>query len=576
MKIQTHLMTCLLLLVLVVAQSSNSQVMTLNAPFAGAVNSNTSIFRNESQKASDMPQQVIAAVNAAGCSLKKGARCADLDVTYIERTPRYSRYDMDYRLRPGDPWRIPRLCAGTENAKRWPDEGETVTYTAHVLNKGSSVSSRFHFEWLVNGMVVAQGNSRPLHPGDERTFAYSSVFPAAPETIEFRVEPRGAVSKESFTSNNQLAIGSHDLTIAIWVEQGLYDVFNRELNLVGTHSFEDWIQAQFAWMNERFDLSRYPVAPQGILDRVRIDKMVVAPDLDADFPLNVPAPVCAPYPADPDGILIDGAWQFKDGDPTNSFGINEWYERYVNEPNPYVIPPNAPRLLGIDTGLIHELAHQLGLIDLYRMEFGPFEVTGLNGQIIPTGKLPFPGGCRVLFPYPGIMFGGDTSPYRDPNYFESHSAGGMNSHYNYRRGYFGEYLFDTPEQTLVNLIDENGDPLVNVFAQFYQKHALTETFDNEPEIEEFTDAQGKLLLPNRVPAVPVVTATGHTLRPNPFGQIFHEGSNATMFVKAVQDGQEFYGWFFLHDLNLAYWQGQTDQAEFVIQLAPPANNICPP
>jgi CARDB len=572
MKIPTHLITCLLLLIGVATPWTSSQPMTLRAPFGEAINGIPRISRNDGQTAPETARQIIA----AGCSIKKSARCADLDVTYIERTPRYSRYALDYRLQPGDPWGIPRLCEGTENNKRWPDEGETVTYTAHIINKGVARSSRFHFEWLINGRVVAQGTSRPIRPGAERTFEYSTTFPAAPQMIEFRVAPRGSPRKEAFASNNRLTIGSHDLTISIWIEQGLYDVFNRELNLVGTRSFEDWIQAQFAWMNERFDLSRYPVAPQGILDRVRIDKLVVAPELDADFPF--PGPVCATYPADPDGFLIDGGWLFKDGDTTNSFGINEWYERYVHEPDGYVIPLplTTPRVLGIDTGLVHELAYQLGVIDLYRVDYGPFEVTDLGGQVIPREKLPFPGICGTLNPYPGIMAGGDTTPYRDPNYFESHTAGSMNSHYNYRRGYFGEYLFDTPAQTFVELIDESGDPLADVFVQFYQKYALTDTFDNEPEIEALTDAQGRMLLPNRVPDVPVVTATGHTLRPNPFGQIFHEGSNGVMFVRAVQGGQELYGWFSLLDLNLAYWQGQTEQAEFTIQLFPPRTNSCPP
>lgn len=570
MKIQIHLMTCLLLL-LGVAPRPSSQAITIPAPFVEAVKGVTPIFQNDGQKALDVP-----ALNAAGCSFKNGARCADLDVTYIERTPRYSRYALDYRLQPGDPWGIPRLCEGTEDDKRWPDEGETVTYTAHIINKGTAKSSRFRFEWLIDGTVVAQGTSRALRPGAEQTFDYSTAFPASPETIEFRVEPRGSARKEAFTINNRLTIGSHDLTIAIWVEQGLYDIFNRELNVVGTRSFEDWLQAQFTWMNERFDLSRYPVAPQGILDRVRIDKMVVAPELDADFPF--PAPVCAPYAADPNGLLIDGAWQFKDGDPTNAVGIDGWYERYVHETDGYVIPlpGSTPRVLGFDTGLVHELAHQLGVIDLYRVDYGPFEVTDLGGEVIPREKLPFPDICGTLNPYPGIMAGGDTSPHRDPNYFESHTAGGMNSHYNYRRGYFGEYLFDTPAQTYVNFIDSSGNPLADVFVQFYQKYALTATFDNEPEIEALTDAQGRMLLPNRVPEVPVVTATGHTLRPNPFGQIFHEGSNAVMFVRAVQDGQELYGWLSLLDLNLAYWQGHTEQAEFTIQLVPPGTNSCPP
>src|SRR5688500_4689197 len=260
MKVPTHLITSLVL-ILIVAPWPSSQATTFSALFVERVNRVVSVSPND-QKALDVPQQVIAAV-------KKGARQADLDVTYIERTPRYSRYALDYRLQPGDPWGIPRLCEGTEDDKRWPDEGETVTYTAHIINKGTAKSSRFRFEWLIDDTVVAQGTSRDLRPGAEQTFDYSTAFPASPETIDFRVEPRGSARKEAFTINNRLTIGSHDLTIAIWVEQGLYDVFNRELNLVGTRSFEDWLQAQFTWMNERFDVSRYPVAPQGILDRVR-------------------------------------------------------------------------------------------------------------------------------------------------------------------------------------------------------------------------------------------------------------------------------------------------------------------
>ena len=43
----------------------------------------------------------------------------DLDVTYISREPRYE-------------WSA---------AKKWPDAGEVVTFTAHVTNKGSEASS---------------------------------------------------------------------------------------------------------------------------------------------------------------------------------------------------------------------------------------------------------------------------------------------------------------------------------------------------------------------------------------------------------------------------------------------------
>src|SRR5712691_11827429 len=86
----------------------------------------------------------------------------DLDVTYIERTPRYARYVLDYTLMPGDPFRVPRLCAGTENDKHEPDPGETITYTAHIKNKGGASSVQAGFVWTVNGTVVDQGVSGPL------------------------------------------------------------------------------------------------------------------------------------------------------------------------------------------------------------------------------------------------------------------------------------------------------------------------------------------------------------------------------------------------------------------------------
>jgi len=304
--------------------------------------------------------------------------------------------------------------------------------------------------------------------------------------------------------------------------------------------------------------------------------MVIDPELDADFPF--PGPVCATYPADPDGLLIDGGWLFKDGDITNAFGLSKWYEAYVTE---QLLPGGPPRVMTVDFGLIHELAHQLGVIDLYRMNLVNepesnyrFQVTDVNGQVIPASNLPTIAFCQILFPYPGIMAGGDRSPYNDPTYFESHTAGGLNSHFNYRRGYFGEYLFDTPQKTLIRIVNSNGTPFTNVNVQLYQKDAITEVFDGAPEITGTTDIEGRMQLPNRAVVVPITTATGHVLQPSPFGQIFHEGENGTMFVKVTQSNQEFYGWLFILDLNLAYWTGNRDTAEITVVVVPPSPHQC--
>lgn len=454
----------------------------------------------------------------------------DLDVTYIARTPRYMRYVIDESR--GVPQ---QLAPGTENDKRWPDAGETVTYTAHIINKGRAVAAPFHYQWSIDGTVVLAGNSALLGPGEERTISYQTTWTAEPQQIELTADPDDKIA-ETFEKNNSRTIGSYDLTLSFWVEQGMYDLFDRRTNLTGSRSFEDWLQAQVAWMNDRFAQALYPTSPQGILDRVRVDKIVIAENLDG---------AGSPMTSDPDFILIDGRWPFSDGDPTNATGQGGMWLEFVNL--------NINR---IDHGLVHELAHQLGVIDLYRMNIKPNEPTIPNGgvsvkdssgRVIAYDRLPFP-----VFCCGGIMGGGDTQPWNDGTFFESHTAAGMNAHARHRRGHYGEYLFDTPSSNRLRIIDDlTGKPVAGAHVALYQKDYHTEDIDDAPEITGQTDASGYLLLPNRA-VLPIQTATGHTLRPNPFGQINVVGVNGTMLVRVTAGSDEGLAFFRLHDLNVAY------------------------
>jgi hypothetical protein len=56
----------------------------------------------------------------------------DLNTTFIQRTPDYSQYKVQYT----DEW-VPYLEPGTESDQRWPLPGEIVTFTAHFMNKGT-------------------------------------------------------------------------------------------------------------------------------------------------------------------------------------------------------------------------------------------------------------------------------------------------------------------------------------------------------------------------------------------------------------------------------------------------------
>lgn len=465
----------------------------------------------------------------------------DLDVTYIERTPRYFRYDVFY------PNNLPTLRSGTENQKRWPDVGENITYTAHIINKGGTLQSST-YRWLVDGQAISSGTlSSNLLANQEAKITLQSTFPQNPQKIEFVVDPSNTIS-ESVETNNSLRIGSHDLTLSYWVEQQYYDTFNNTANMVGSFSFEDWIQAHFAKINERFAQAKYPTAPDGIKDRVRIDKIVIENDIDGPG---------SQFHNDPDAQLIDGKWQSSDGDPSNARGQGGEVQNYVQR-----------FATTIDWGLIHEVTHQLGVIDLYRMNIknnepaspnGGVLVKDINGTQIPYNNLNFP-----VFINGGVMGGGETTPYNDGTYYDSHTAGGFNSNYLKRRGYFGEYLFDTPNNTKIKVVDSTGNPISGTQVNLYQKDPDSEDIDNLPEYSGVTDSLGEMALQNK-PVNGITTATGHTLKQNPFGQIRVVGTNGTMIAKVTKGNQEGYGFFRLYDLNVAYWSGNRDSATITVK-----------
>jgi len=115
--------------------------------------------------------QVTGSANAAPAAY---ADCADqrafpsegidLDVTFINRSPLYQAYCVDYPWDiPGQPG-IPFLCPGTEDDRRWPEQGEIVTFTAHIVNKGTVASPAFDYVWQIDGVEVTSGTLRRWRP----------------------------------------------------------------------------------------------------------------------------------------------------------------------------------------------------------------------------------------------------------------------------------------------------------------------------------------------------------------------------------------------------------------------------
>jgi predicted secreted protein len=381
-----------------------------------------------------------------------------------------------------------------------------------------------------------------------------------------------------FTSNNALEVNSHAFSITHFVYRGIYEEMNtgcrgsssncRKSDLTGTYSFEDWIQAHFSFANRRLGQITYDaVAPMAAVDRVRIDRIVVTDNIQTA------------QSSDPLSRCNDGRWQTD---------VNATY--------------TADHYDHLDLGLNHEVMHQLGLVDLYRMrlaeapaENNRVQVTDdATGQPIPYTSLPdiFPNRFRAF------MVGGNVFPYTlgvcnygansgDDCVADAECPGGscqreyqsggpvpaphdlaaLNVDARERRGYYGAHLWDTPATTYLRVIDDGGAPIGNARVRLYQKTAgdsggaCDERIDNTPEYDLTSNTAGIVFLENRnVAPMPTPVATDHSMRANPFGEISNVGSNGTMLVRVNKGAQQWFRWFTVYDLNLAYWSGNTSVA----------------
>lgn len=71
----------------------------------------------------------------------------DLDLLYIERTPRYD-------------W---------TQTQKWPNAGEVVTFTGHLANRGDQAVGAFGYAWSIDGVPAGSGSVGGLSAGQETT-----------------------------------------------------------------------------------------------------------------------------------------------------------------------------------------------------------------------------------------------------------------------------------------------------------------------------------------------------------------------------------------------------------------------
>src|SRR5579862_4604756 len=74
--------------------------------------------------------------------IQHAAATTDVDVLYIERTPRYA-YDA---------------------AKNLPAQGDTVTFIAHVKNRGVTATGIIPYTWSIDGKTIQSATTPSLNP----------------------------------------------------------------------------------------------------------------------------------------------------------------------------------------------------------------------------------------------------------------------------------------------------------------------------------------------------------------------------------------------------------------------------
>lgn len=510
----------------------------------------------------------------------------DLGVAYITRFPEYFAWidtgrdgehggyeRKPFRGQPGSG--ILKRPAYADTPKN-PQPGDTVWYVARIKNHGPQVlKGGVKIEWRLNDKVI-RTDERPqdLAPGFEIEDYVALPFPEnlndhRDEFLTLHVEPLSADAGAENKHNNVRTIFTKGRATGVVADETARAWYTENDNAYGTQSFEDWIQFQIDYWNEVYMAkSRFRDGfPDGSLARIRVQRVEFVRDGILAGGVHIPFDLRQPK--------YDGMWGWDftslRADPSLA-DKPDWFHRLT--------------LKMVEPSLIHEMSHQcFGLVDIYWMTMEPAKdpETGEGGKV-RIKDVEQPGqylvGVGYWPPAGGLMGGGDTryTPQHEPTgLYSSHSVGGLNTNAPYRGGFFGDYLYDVPDDVTLAVKTADGRPAAGAEIKIWQsnygwdppKHPIDDSkSDVDVYFEGTLDEHGRLDLPDQETGEPepFTTLTGHTLRPNIFGRIHVVAFNGNMLVRVKWQGEYYYHMMLLWEYNLAYWRGHTNHYDYEFSL----------
>lgn len=447
----------------------------------------------------------------------------DLQVVGISRTPRFPRYAAEYSgyeiTEPSGygPYLISAATGlgqgQTTNTQRWPATNDPVTYTVTVRNRGGNPwTNSVAGNWQWDGTNVQSASAAgPLAPDAVRSFTLVRPWDAASHEVRFSL-----TADDARAGNNSVAINTKSVAFLSYIDESYYESFRFQTTNYAqavTDDLIDWIQDHMARFNQMFSNA-------ACAKRVHYDVLELLPDN-------------APDPAVETIQFAIFPFRFRASEVPYSYRNSGWYN-----------PADD-----IDYGYLHEMGHQLGLIDIYQLDLGPEmnQVSGL-GYAAPDDLM---NAC---------------SPFLSP-----HSTLAMNHWLDQAHGYFGQYLYGLPTEVRMRFVTRAGQPLRAATVKMYQleeRPGVGKLISPQIKAQGTTDTNGVFVLPN-VPIDPVKVPplpTGDALRPNPFGYVAVIGANGVLHFQLEYEGAVDYAWLDITEANVAYYGGQTNQATFQRQV----------
>lgn len=451
----------------------------------------------------------------------------DIDAAWIARLPRY-----DYEWGSTDP-----------SVDGWPRAGQTVTWQAVVRNWFNDTLPDVKYKWYLDSVCVDSGFVT-LAADTFSTVNYSWVWTFERHEIKFVIDPDATIPEEE-EFNNEISIYTNSIAVGFYVEQSMYNYFRqyqRSLN-VHSNSWEDWAQRHVKRWNFMFANAFYPEAPNGVQDRIRLDKVTIVPD--GSLPLvSGWLPTNAPNAND---RTIDLQWGFVSEGLSGSFYSDH---KNINDNNPFYF----------EGSLFHELGHARYLIDVYGFNVhddGNGSTIGIreNGQLATSlGLIPE----NYYTSIRGLM----NSQY---TYIDRYSAACLNLITGHRAIYgnynapnnIGVFMDDLPAKNIFLVKDSQGNILSNASIKIYQSTGNAgqwygKYYDDLPDLVLSTDSSGFVNV-GRCP----FSSDG-------FMEHTYGKSNAVMIIRVEKDGKVGYAFFESMWFNLQYWTGNVLSANYEI------------